>query len=105
MGFSNKMQRMSSINALSLTLESVGESIRRARKTQKLSQTALGQKAGLSRMPIYRIESGQDISLRTLLSILAALHLDLQMPPMPQGIPSTQALQNAFAHLHAEASE
>lgn len=58
--------------------------------------------AGLSRMPIYRIEAGQDISLRTLLSILSALRLGLQMPPLPQGVPSAEALQKAFAHLHSE---
>lgn len=99
------MQCMSSINSSHLTLGSVGDTIRLERKSQNLSQTALGQKAGLSRMPIYRLEAGQDISLRTLLSILAALRLDLQLPPLPQGIPSTQALHNAFAHLHAEEYE
>ena len=93
---------MSSNNLPHSTLAEVGGAIRLARKSQKLSQTRLGEMAGLSRMPIYRIEAGQDISLRTLLSILSALHLGLQMPPLPQGIPSVQALQNAFAHLHSE---
>jgi transcriptional regulator with XRE-family HTH domain len=93
---------MDSINSLNLTLAEVGKVIRSARKSQKLSQTELGQRAGLSRMPIYRIEAGQDISLRTLLSILSALHLDLQMPLTQSGIPSAKALQNAFAHLNAE---
>ena len=32
-----------------------------------------------ARMPVYRIEAGQDISLRTLLSILSALRLELKM--------------------------
>jgi HTH-type transcriptional regulator/antitoxin HipB len=99
------MQRMSSNNAIHSTLAEVGNEIRLARKSQKLSQTRLGEMAGLSRMPIYRIEAGQDISLRTLLSILSALRLGLQMPPLPQGIPSAQALQNAFAHLHSEDAE
>ena len=53
-------------------------------------------------MPVYRIEAGQDISLRTLLSILSALRLELKMQPTRQGVPSVQALQKAFAHLHAE---
>ena len=87
------------------TLAEVGKAIRAARKALKLSQTALGQIAGLSRMPVYRIEAGQDISLRTLLSILSALHLDLKMQPMPQGPPSARALQSAFAHLNAEDAE
>ena len=53
-------------------------------------------------MPVYRIEVGQDISLRTLLSILSALHLDLKMQPMRQGVPSAQDLQSAFAVEDAE---
>lgn len=87
------------------TLSEVGAAIRVARKSLKLSQTGLGQIAGLSRMPVYRIEAGQDISLRTLLSILSALHLDLKLQPMPQGPPSVRALQSAFAHLNAEDAE
>ena len=87
------------------TLSEVGAAIRAARKSLKLSQTALGKIAGLSRMPVYRIEAGQDISLRTLLSILSALHLDLKLQPMPQGPPSARALQSAFAHLNVEDAE
>ena len=87
------------------TLSEVGAAIRAARKSLKLSQTGLGQIAGLSRMPVYRIEAGQDISLRTLLSILSALHLDLKLQPMPEGPPSARALQSAFAHLNAQDAE
>lgn len=87
------------------TLTDVGNAIRLARKSQKLSQAELGKIAGLSRMPVYRIEAGQDISLRTFLSLLSALRLGLQVQPLPQGIPSAQALQSAFAHLHAEDAE
>ena len=87
------------------TLSEVGAAIRAARKSLKLSQTGLGQIAGLSRMPVYRIEAGQDVSLRTLLSILSALHLDLKLQPRPQGPPSARALQSAFAHLNAEDAE
>lgn len=96
---------MSSIFPNNSTLNDVGDAIRLARKSQKLSQTELGRLAGLSRMPVYRIEAGQDVSLRTLLSILSALRLGLQMQPLPQGMPSAQALQSAFAHLHAEDAE
>ena len=87
------------------TLVEVGNVIRTARKALKLSQTALGQAAGLSRMPVYRIEAGHDISLRTLLSILSALRIDLKMQPMPEGLPSARALQSAFAHVDAEDAE
>lgn len=87
------------------TLAEVGKAIRAARKSLHLSQTALGHAAGLSRMPVYRIEAGHDISLRTLLSILSALRIDLKMQPMPEGLPSARALQSAFAHLDAEDAE
>jgi HTH-type transcriptional regulator / antitoxin HipB len=96
------MLQMSSIKTVDLTLAGVGQAIRSARKSQKLSQTELGQMSGLSRMPIYRVEAGQDISLRTLLSILSALRLGLQLPPVAQGAPNAQVLQAAFAHLHEE---
>ena len=96
------MHLMSSILTKCLSLNDVGAAIRQARKSQKLSQTALGQAAGLSRMPVYRIEAGQDVSLRTLLSVLAALRMGLQLQHLPQGVPSVQTLQNAFAHLHQD---
>jgi len=93
---------MSSISSTASTLADMGNAIRIARKSQKMSQTELGQIAGLSRMPVYRIEAGQDVSLRTLLSILSALRLGLQVQPLPQGTPSAKALLSAFAHLHSE---
>jgi HTH-type transcriptional regulator / antitoxin HipB len=93
---------MNSTRSFALTLADVGSTVRAARKAQQLSQTELGKMAGVSRMPIYRLEAGQDVSLRTLLSILSALRLGMQLQPLPQGVPSAQALQNAFAHLHHE---
>ena len=82
---------MRSANLIQLAVADVCKTIRVARKSQKLTQTELGLRAGLSRMPIYRIEAGQDISLRTLLTLLSALRLDLQMPPLPTCTPRTQS--------------
>jgi HTH-type transcriptional regulator / antitoxin HipB len=93
---------MNSILTTELSLADIGKTVRNARKAQKLTQAELGQAAGLSRMPVYRIEAGQDVSLRTLLSIVSALRLGLQLQPLPQGVPSAQALQTAFSHLHGE---
>jgi transcriptional regulator with XRE-family HTH domain len=87
------------------SLHDIGQCIRRERKAQKLSQTELGHRAKLSRMPIYRIEAGQDISLRALLSIAAALGQGLQFQPLSQGVPSANALHSAFAHLHEDANQ
>ena len=99
------MLLMSSILTQILTLTDVGTALREARKSRKLTQTALGKMAGVSRMPIYRIEAGQDISLRTLLSILSALRLGVQMEALPEGVPHVKSLQTAFAHLHTEDPE
>jgi transcriptional regulator with XRE-family HTH domain len=99
------MLRMHSNFTSPTTLAHIATSIRLARKAQKLSQTELGIAAGLSRMPVYRIEAGHDVSLRTLLSILSALNLGLNIQALPKGPPDTQTLQNAFAHLHAEDAE
>jgi HTH-type transcriptional regulator / antitoxin HipB len=93
---------MDSILLIEPTLASIGKTVRNARKAQKLTQAELGQAAGLSRMPVYRIEAGQDVSLRTLLSIASALRLGMQLQPLPQGVPSAQTLQSAFSHLHDE---
>ena len=85
-----------------LGLQDVGKAVGLLRKQAKLSQTALGQAAGLSRMPVYRLEAGQDISLRSFLALLQALKLQLSLCPGPTGPLRATDLKAAFAHLHAE---
>ncbi len=60
----------------------IGSVIRRARKQRQSSQRELGAKAGLRQETISLIENGQtDTSVGTLLAVLAALDLELQIAP------------------------
>ncbi|MFZ1802760.1 MAG: helix-turn-helix domain-containing protein [Nitrospira sp.] len=58
----------------------IGNLIRRIRKKQGLSQTQLGEKAGLRQETISLIETGNpSTTLETILSVLAALDLEFRM--------------------------
>ena len=60
----------------------VGNLVRRARKKQGLSQSQLGDKAGLRQETISLIETGHPAAkLQTILGILAALDLELRIVP------------------------
>jgi len=83
-------------------LQEIGSAMGILRRRAKLSQTALGQAAGLSRMPVYRLEAGQDISLRSFLAMLQALKLQLALRPASTEPMRPADLKAAFAHLHTE---
>jgi HTH-type transcriptional regulator/antitoxin HipB len=60
----------------------IGSVVRRARKHLDLSQTQLGEKAGLRQETISLIETGSaDTKIETLLAVLAALNLEFQVTP------------------------
>ena len=60
----------------------LAEQIKRARHKAKLSQDELAALAGISRRPIYLLESGRGaIRLDTLIQILDALGLALHIQP------------------------
>lgn len=64
----------------------IGNLIRRIRKKQGLSQTQLGEKAGLRQETISLIETGNpSTTLETILSVLAALDLEFYMVPRSKG--------------------
>lgn len=64
----------------------IGNLIRRIRKKQGLSQTQLGEKAGLRQETISLIETGNpSATLETILSVLAALDLEFQIAPRSKG--------------------
>lgn len=81
------------------SLSEVGAAIRGARRRKKLSQAALGEHAGLSRMPVYRLEAGKDVSLASLLAMLPPLGLSLTLDPREPGPLRAADLAKAFAHL------
>ena len=58
----------------------IGNIIRRTRKKRGLSQSALGEKAGLRQETISLIENGNPaVRLETLLSVLSALNLEFRV--------------------------
>lgn len=60
----------------------IGNTVRRTRKKLGLTQAALGERAGLRQETISLIESGSGgTRIETLLTVLAALDLELQIAP------------------------
>jgi len=67
---------------LARTPKQIGNRIRRSRKALGLSQADLGEKAGFRQETISLIETGNAAAkLETILTILAALDLELQIAP------------------------
>jgi transcriptional regulator with XRE-family HTH domain len=61
-------------------LESLGERLRLARLRRRLSAELTCERAGISRMTLYRAERGSaDVALGTLLRILSVLGLDADL--------------------------
>ncbi|MCR9087558.1 MAG: helix-turn-helix domain-containing protein [Rhodobacteraceae bacterium] len=68
------------------TQSQLGNIIRRARKTAKMTQADLGKRAGLRQATVSQIESGDtDPSTKTVLDMLAALDLELVVRPRSKG--------------------
>ena len=66
----------------------IGNVIRSARRKRGWSQTQLGEKAGLRQETISLIETGNPATkLDTILSVLAALDLELRIAPRSKGQP------------------
>lgn len=62
--------------------EQIGNAIRRVRKRLGMSQSALGEKAGLRQETISLIENGNPAAkLETILAVLSVLDLELQIAP------------------------
>ncbi|MDD7911650.1 MULTISPECIES: helix-turn-helix domain-containing protein [Pseudovibrio] len=83
------------MNAPARTPEQLGTVIRNARKAQNLSQNALAQRVGVRQGTISQIETGHAaLRLETLLSVLAALNLELQVATRSKG--SMDAIEDLF---------
>lgn len=65
------------------SLEQLGNALRRFRKLQKISQVELAKKAGLTQKTISVIERDGKGTIATLLLILSALKLDLNLIERP----------------------
>ncbi|MFL5765760.1 MAG: helix-turn-helix domain-containing protein [Bacteroidia bacterium] len=58
-----------------LFISRIGENITKKRKEKKLSLEKFGLEIGLTRMQVFRIEQGYNITVKTLLKIALALDL------------------------------
>jgi len=68
------------MSELARSPEQLGNAIRRARKKRGMSQSELGEKAGLRQETISLIENGNPAAkLETILAVIAALDLELQV--------------------------
>lgn len=62
----------------------LGDSLARIRGLQDLTQTVLGEKAGLRQATISALENGEaGTRVQTLFDVLAALNLELVIQPRP----------------------
>lgn len=71
---------------LARTPNQIGNLIRRARKKRGLSQSQLGELAGLRQETISLIETGNPAAkLETILTVLTALDLEFRIVPRSKG--------------------
>lgn len=74
---------------LARTPKQIGNLVRRTRKRRGLSQSQLGEKAGLRQETISLIETGNPATkLETILAVLAALDLEFRIVPRSKGAAS-----------------
>ncbi|MET0255352.1 MAG: helix-turn-helix domain-containing protein [Luteibacter sp.] len=74
------------MNDLARTPKQIGTTIRRHRKRLGMSQRELGDRVGLRQETISLIETGNPATrLDTMLSVLAALDLELQVAARSRG--------------------
>ena len=57
----------------------VGEAIKKAREAQDLTQTELGERMGVQRSQVCRIESGKSITLKSMMRAFHALGIDVAL--------------------------
>ncbi len=68
------------MSELARSPEQLGNAIRRARKKHGMSQSELGEKAGLRQETISLIENGNPATkLETILAVISALDLELEI--------------------------
>ncbi|XIA67412.1 helix-turn-helix domain-containing protein [Bradyrhizobium sp. TZ2] len=71
---------------LARTPNQIGNLIRRTRKKRGLSQSQVGERAGLRQETISPIETGHPAAkLDTILAVLAALDLEFRIVPRTKG--------------------
>lgn len=75
--------------------DELGPVLRARRLALGLSKKALAQRAGKVREVIYRIESGEDVTLSSLMAVLNALGLVMRLEKA--GLPTMQEVAARFS--------
>jgi len=82
------LAHIADVNDLARDPKQIGNAIRRTRKRRAWSQQVLGEKAALRQETISLLETGNPATkIETLLAVLAALDLELQIAPRAQNGP------------------
>lgn len=76
-------------------LSQLGPLLKSQREAAGLSKTELSQRAGKVREVIYRLESGEDVTVSSLLAVLGAMGLALQITKA--GMPTMEEVAAHFA--------
>ena len=69
----------------------VGLQVRAIRQETKIRTTLIAEKSGRSRDVLNRLEKGRDVSLTSLLAILAAMDKTIEIVPL--GIPTREEMR------------
>ena len=78
-------------------LSDVGPAIRKLRKSRRVKVQDLAIRSGKSRDTLHRLEAGGDVSVSTLLSVLAGLGFAIEI--VSTGVPTLDEMRARFAHL------
>ena len=73
----------------------LGQAIKAARQAARLKTTDIAKASGRSRDILNRLERGQDVTVASLLDILASMGLSLRLER--SGLPTLQEMQQRFA--------
>ena len=80
----------------------LGEAIRRFRRSQKLTQVEVSKRSGRSRDILYRLEQGKDVSVSALMDIMRAMGAAMEV--RPAGLPTMAQMRKRFGEDSDDAS-
>lgn len=72
----------------------LGRRLREHRESLGMSKTELAAKSGKVREVVYRLETGEDITVSSLFAVLGALGLAIRLEPV--GLPSASEVARRF---------
>lgn len=83
--------------------QDLGKAIQSERKALKLKTIDIAHHSGRSRDVLHRLERGQDVTVSSLMAILAAMGLVLRVERA--GLPTLQEMTERFADLDEDAND